>query len=226
MEHPPRNIDMTCFNWVKLILKTDLPANAKYIALYLSTFMNLHQDMAFPALKRIEGETGLSHPSVLKYLKLLETEGWIIKQSGDRVTSNRYWVNIPNAHELRVGKEATYVTSGEKVGKEATSNNNRITNTLSKGFKRPSVEEVKTYCDEKGYSIDPETFVNYYNSNGWKVGRASMKCWKSATTNWQKREKQNGRKQGGRDNSRGCVEQVSISDLINQRDVTERRHIA
>ena len=197
MNHPPRNIDLTCFNWVKLILKTDLPSNAKYIALYLSTYMNMNQDMAFPSLKRIEGETGLSHPSVLKYLKLLETEGWIVKQSGDRVTSNRYWVNIPNASELRVGKELTYVTSGEKVGKEVTSNNNRITNTLSKGFKRPSVSEVKAYCDEMGYTIDPETFVNYYNSNGWKVGRSSMKCWKSATTNWQKREKQKTAKKGG-----------------------------
>jgi len=194
MNHPPRDIDMTCFNWVKLILKTDLPANAKFVGLYLSTYMNLNQDMAFPSLRRIEAETSLSHPSVLKYIGILVDEGWLAKQSGDRVTSNRYWINIPQkvvteVGNLRVGKELTQVISGEEVGKELTSNNNIITNTLYKGFKRPSIQEVTDYCVEKGYTIDPETFVNYYNSNGWKVGKASMKCWKSATTNWQKREK-------------------------------------
>ena len=50
-----------------------------------------------------------------------------------------------------------------------------------KGFVRPSVDEVADYCALKLYNIDPDTFINYYNSNGWKVGRSSMKCWKSAT---------------------------------------------
>ena len=216
MKHPPRNIDQSCFDWQKIILqKTDLPANAKYMALYLATWMNLNRDFAFPGLKRIEHETGLSHPSVLKYLNLLVSEGWIAKQSGSRTESNRYWIAFPE----EVGKQLTYVTSGEKVGKEVTSNNNRITNTLSKGFKRPSVEEVKTYCAEKGYTIDPETFVNYYNSNGWKVGRASMKCWKSATTNWQKREKQNGTAQNGRGNTRGVTTRRASDYLKQEHDV-------
>jgi hypothetical protein len=127
MQYPPRNIDSTCFNWVKLILKTELKSEAKYLALYLSTFMNMNQDMAFPSLKRIETETSLSHPTVLKYLKLLESEGWIVKKSGSRTESNRYFVNIPNADQIRVGNDATYVTSEEKVGSVATSNNKLIT---------------------------------------------------------------------------------------------------
>lgn len=146
MKHPPTNIDQSCFDWLKIILqKTDLPSNAKYMALYLASHMNINRDFAWPGLKRIERETGLSHPSVLKYLDLLVSEGWIAKQSGSRVESNRYWISIPD----RVGKELTYVTSGEKVGKEVTSNNNRITITSSSNknatsdTKKTSSQKVK-----------------------------------------------------------------------------------
>ena len=92
--------------------------------------------------------------------------------------------------------------------------------TLSKGFKRPTVEEVAEYCKEKGYTIDPETFVNHYESNGWKVGNNSMKNWKAATTTWNKREKDSnhGKHQAtGRGNpSRGQT--ISATDLINKRN--------
>ena len=30
---------------------------------------------------------------------------------------------------------------------------------------------------------------DYYESKGWKVGKAPMKCWKSATRNWLRRLK-------------------------------------
>ena len=81
--------------------------------------------------------------------------------------------------------------------------------SLSKGFKRPTVDEVTDYCNEKGYTIDPETFINHYNSNGWKVGRTSMKCWKSACTNWQKREKKPSKSYNRPDTS---TRQTSLQD--------------
>ena len=181
MKHPPRNIDQSCFDWQKIILqKTDLPSNAKYMALYLATYMNLNRDVAWPSQKTIERETGLSHPSVLKYLDLLCSEGWVGKQSGNRVDSNRYWITFPN----EVGKEFTYVTSGEKVGKEVTSNNNTITNTIirDKKFKPPTPNEVQEYSS----TIDAERFCDFYESKGWLIGKNKMKCWKSAVRNWER----------------------------------------
>jgi hypothetical protein len=50
------------------------------------------------------------------------------------------------------------------------------------------VEEVKAYCSEHGYTIDPEAFVDYYESNGWKVGKNPMKSWKAAIRTWVKRD--------------------------------------
>ena len=59
-------------------------------------------------------------------------------------------------------------------------------------FSPPSVEDVREYCKEKGYNVDPERFVDYYTSNGWKVGRNPMKDWKAAARTWAKKEKPNG----------------------------------
>ena len=50
----------------------------------------------------------------------------------------------------------------------------------------PSVDEVRAYCQQRGNSIDPERFVDYYTSNGWKVGKNPMKDWKAAIRQWEK----------------------------------------
>lgn len=64
-------------------------------------------------------------------------------------------------------------------------------------FSPPSVEDVRAYCSEKGYTFDPEAFVAFYESKGWKVGRNPMRSWQAACTTWQKR--QGDRKEARRD---------------------------
>jgi hypothetical protein len=58
-------------------------------------------------------------------------------------------------------------------------------------FFSPTVDEVKKYCQEQGYSVDAERFVDHYESNGWMVGRTKMKDWKAAVRNWSRKEKTN-----------------------------------
>lgn len=61
----------------------------------------------------------------------------------------------------------------------------------SKRFKKPTVEEVKAYCEEKGYTnVDAERFINYYESKGWLVGKSPMKNWEKAVDNWVKTQTQ------------------------------------
>lgn len=54
-------------------------------------------------------------------------------------------------------------------------------------MKRPTLEEVQAYIAEKGYSVDAESFIAFYESNGWKVGKNPMKSWRAALVTWQKR---------------------------------------
>ena len=52
---------------------------------------------------------------------------------------------------------------------------------------RPTLEEIKEYVKGKKYTFDSEAFFNFYESNGWKVGKNPMKSWQAACVTWQKR---------------------------------------
>ena len=63
----------------------------------------------------------------------------------------------------------------------------------TKRFIPPTVDEVREYCFERGNSIDPQRFVDYYTSNGWMVGKNKMKDWKAAVRTWEQKDKPQGR---------------------------------
>jgi hypothetical protein len=54
-------------------------------------------------------------------------------------------------------------------------------------FEKPTVDEVKAYCVERGNAVDAEAFVAFYESKGWKVGSEPMRNWRSAVVTWEKR---------------------------------------
>ena len=65
----------------------------------------------------------------------------------------------------------------------------------SRRFTPPSFEEVKAYCDERQNRVDPQSFVDFYTSKGWKIGQNPMKDWKAAVRTWEKRDSEKPKKQ-------------------------------
>ena len=65
-----------------------------------------------------------------------------------------------------------------------------------KRFTPPSLSEVQAYIKEKGYHINAESFIAFYESKNWMVGKNKMSKWKSAVATWEQRwkEEHNGRK--------------------------------
>jgi len=57
----------------------------------------------------------------------------------------------------------------------------------SKRFTPPSLEEVVAFFQEKNTSHDPGAYFDFYESNGWKVGKNKMSNWKSAASGWIRR---------------------------------------
>ena len=57
-------------------------------------------------------------------------------------------------------------------------------------FTKPSVEEVRAYCKERGNKVNPATFCDFYESKGWKIGKDPMRDWKAAVRTWERREPQ------------------------------------
>lgn len=64
--------------------------------------------------------------------------------------------------------------------------------STKKVFVKPTPLEIQTYVDEQNLQIDAERFFDYYEGNGWKIGRNPMKDWKATARNWSRRNEDNG----------------------------------
>jgi len=79
------------------------------------------------------------------------------------------------------------ITKGKANHKPLTINHKPIKEGKSSRFVPPCVKDVKTYCDERGNSIDPGSFVNFYETNGWMRGKTKIKDWKACVRTWESR---------------------------------------
>lgn len=72
--------------------------------------------------------------------------------------------------------------------KEKVLSNDSTKKKTAKRFIPPTIDEVRAYCSERGNFVDPESFISFYESNGWKVGRNTMVDWKAAVRTWEHRD--------------------------------------
>ena len=57
-------------------------------------------------------------------------------------------------------------------------------------FAKPTLSEIEDFINENNYIVNATKFFDYYESNGWKVGRNSMKDWKAAVRSWEAKEQE------------------------------------
>lgn len=88
----------------------------------------------------------------------------------------------------------------------------KSTTTKRKRFEKPSISDIKQYCMERNNNVNAEQFFDYYESNGWKVGKNSMKDWKAAVRTWERSEY---RKSNSKKNSKEDAINV-VNNLMNK----------
>lgn len=115
----------------------------------------------------------------------------------DRYVSTKY---VEEMSKLKVENNGRYtigIPSGipsidkDRIGKDSIESTHAHTHER---FVKPTLDEVKAYCTERKNHIDPSRFIDYYESNGWKVGKNPMKDWKAAVRTWESKDKQDMRK--------------------------------
>ena len=97
-----------------------------------------------------------------------------------------------------------------KIEKEI--NSSASTTTKRKRFEKPTLSEIKEYCIERNNNVDAQHFYDYYESNGWKVGKNSMKNWQAAVRTWERSEY---RKPNSKKNSKEDAINV-VNNLMNK----------
>ena len=149
-----------------------------------------------------------STSTVFEFLKILEDDNMIKKESDSHRTlltiiNYEIYQGVPNTdqtlteHQSNTNRTLTETTKEYKNIRNKEFKENDTPNGVSKRkcFAPPTVEEVRAYCQERGNNIDPQRFVDFYESKGWFVGKNKMKSWKAAVRNWESRDKQNTPKQ-------------------------------
>lgn len=71
------------------------------------------------------------------------------------------------------------------IEKETSISDNTKTSDTKK-FIKPTIEEIKKYCDERKNNIDAEYFYDFYESKDWFIGKNKMKNWKACIRTWEK----------------------------------------
>ena len=87
----------------------------------------------------------------------------------------------------RSGKDSTGQEKAEESGER------RSRGKTAKRFSPPSLEEVEAYCLSRDNGVEPQVFLDFYASKGWKVGREPMRDWKAAVRTWETRDRQRAR---------------------------------
>lgn len=119
-------------------------------------------------------------PTDCEEIKLLE-----VNEKGEYVLAEPVRSQVGSNMEpqdrdrLEIGKDR------DSSRKRSSANNST---TAAQKFQKPTLEELKAYIAENRYTFSAEAFMDYYESNGWKVGRNPMKSWQAACRTWQRHE--------------------------------------
>lgn len=140
----------------------------------LADELNLSEQQIRTALTHLKSTNEITIKTTTKYsvITIVNYDKYQqINQQNDQVATN----NQPSGNQQ--------LTTIEEYKNNKNKKNNKNV------FVKPSLEEIREYIREKNYNVDADRFMNYYESNGWKVGRNPMKDWKAAVRNWASKEK-------------------------------------
>ena len=104
-----------------------------------------------------------------------------VNQQDDQVATN----NQPSSNQ----QSTTIEEFKNNKNKEFKENDTPNGVSKRKCFTPPSLEEVQAYCQERDNNVDPQRFIDFYESKGWLVGKNKMKSWEAAVRTWESRDK-------------------------------------
>lgn len=187
----------------KLVMQDrSLSIGAKTVYAYFCSFTGAG-DSCFPSREKICYDLDLNKDTFAKYRNELVERGYItIQQTKDGVkfSHNIYTLcdvvsSCPVFSDTKISdpklsdpKEPDTINNSIKINNLKSNNNNSHARSPRerKNFVEPTIEEVAAYCRERGNTVDPETFVDFYAGKGWMVGKNKMVDWKATVRTWER----------------------------------------
>lgn len=191
--------------WVDLLLLTTHSDKKLIID---GNIVVIHRGSYMTSREKLAQKWGWSVGKVDRFLSLLKREEMITTDSTPKgtvvtiVNYNEYQVadlqdGITNSTADDTSDSTTGSTTDDTLNStiDGTQNKNvkneknvkNVKNVKNNIFVPPTVQEVKDYLSSVGSSLDAESFVAFYESKGWMIGKNKMKSWKSAIVTWEKK---------------------------------------
>ena len=124
-------------------------------------------------------------------LNIDDNKAYTFEDTGKKLIGNRVIdMNYVQDSDTQCIQDVSKVETQVRLGKDSIdkSNINKKTSTLTKKFIPPSLEEVREYCNERNNNVNPQAFIDFYESKGWYIGKNKMKNWKAAVRTWERKD--------------------------------------
>lgn len=197
--HPLQPIDS--------VLDSEISSICKLVAIALYSHQNRETGLCYPSVRTLAEECSSSPTTIQKALKELKDRGFIEWEQKRikfrREKSNHYKLLFVELEETDTAAvtttDTTTVTTADTT--TVTTIVTPVTGTepleplkpkepkKPSGFRPPSLEDVKTYCEERKNNVDPQTFLDHYQANGWMRGKTKIKDWQACVRTWEKNQK-------------------------------------
>lgn len=145
------------------------------------------------SIGKLAAECNMSMNTVRHWLEQFEQAGQITRRSTNKYT-HIFVVNYAKYQDCFTASAQQTAQQVEHQTEHQTAHNRTIKTRITRKtnierFTKPTLEQVETYIKEQGFTVDAQRFVDYYESNGWKVGKVKMADWRRTVNNWQRNEK-------------------------------------
>jgi DNA-binding transcriptional regulator YhcF (GntR family) len=129
---------------------------------------------------------GWNKSAVNRFFDLLKKDGMIVLQNETvttRLTVCNYasYQDERNAHETQTKRKRN---ASETQTKSIEEEKEEQQEKEEKKFRKPTIEEIALYMEEKGMNNVAERFYNFYEAKGWMIGKNAIKNWKACVITW------------------------------------------
>lgn len=129
----------------------------------------------------------IKHWKIHNYIRNDRYKPTIYKDEKARLIEkdNKAYTEIENSNSILGIPNDNQSETQVSIGKGSIVQDN-IVEEPQKRFTKPTLEDVRAYCQERNNNVDAEKWYNHYEAVGWKVGKNPMKDWKAAVRTWEK----------------------------------------
>ena len=141
------------------------------------------------SLYKICEATGLTNQNARTFIKLLENDKMVNKQTTIKLTK----ITILNYDSYQQDQQTSNkptnkpTTNGQQTDNKPATTDNKENNVNNDNKKIPPIfSDVVLYCKERNKNVNPQKWYDHYEAKGWMIGKNKMKDWRAAVRTWEK----------------------------------------